>query len=176
MVLSSSCPKIVVLSSPASSTTVFHKDGLLLRLLLQTVAMVFYSSRWKIDGRHQGAVYLDQERACRGTYNRGRLLDCTNVDLKPSCLGVHTPFMVFGPSKNTKIKRQIWKPYILGFSRSIFVIVQIGMTATFHASPVFHWTFHWEHFSEHLCIHFLFNCLHTAWALHIFPTCSFSLP
>ena len=54
------------------------------------------------DGRHQGAVYLDQERACRGTYNRGRLLDCTNVDLKShqAVYDCHmwSTFLVFGPS------------------------------------------------------------------------------
>ena len=148
MVLSSSCPNIVVFSSPASSTTVVLKDGLLLRLLLQMMAMVF--SFKMEDGRHQGGVYLDQERACRGSYNRGRLLDCTNADLKNhqavwDCLGFPHVEYIFGiwsryfhlcdeVGKSTKIINK----YNLDFSRSIFVIVQIGMTATFHASPVFH--------------------------------------
>ena len=63
MVLSSSCLKIVVFSSPASSTTVAHKDGLLLRLLLQTVAMVFSFSRWKMEDIREQCILTKKEPA-----------------------------------------------------------------------------------------------------------------
>ena len=84
------------------------------------------------DGRHQGAVYLDQGRACRGTYNKGRLFDCTNIDLKksPTCLGL--PHVENGKDAE---KRNVSLPFHIKFSVAGRVMVALKDILLFNRVP-----------------------------------------
>ena len=86
------------------------------------------------DGRRQEAVYLDQERACWGTYMEGKLLGCVHFDLKKPPTDTCLALPRIGHEKEST-EREVSLPFHVKINSSGRVMVALKDILIFNRVP-----------------------------------------